>query len=75
MQVDDYAMVGGCVMSEIGVALAPRLALPRLPDGVVVTELEGVAISREVSALVLGDGSHLASGHLMTYLRNVDGKV
>ncbi|MGX6448164.1 LysR family transcriptional regulator, partial [Patulibacter sp. S7RM1-6] len=70
-RIDDYAMVGSCVAAGLGVGIVPRLAVPRLPDGVVTVEIAGDVLVREVHAVALGDGSSVPATAFVRRLRAV----
>jgi DNA-binding transcriptional LysR family regulator len=60
VRVDDIGAMGQSVAAGLGLSLIPALAAPCMPDGVVLREVKGSPIAREISAVLLSDGWTLA---------------
>jgi DNA-binding transcriptional LysR family regulator len=67
-RTDDYTVTGSWVAAGLGIALVPQLAVPRLgKDVALVAPTEPVA--RDVSAIVLADGSSATATAFVRHLR------
>jgi DNA-binding transcriptional LysR family regulator len=72
LRIDSFTMVGECVRVGLGVALAPRLAVPLLGDEVHVVGLDDPSVARVVCALTLADASSAARLAFMRLLHRED---
>ncbi|MDO8210245.1 LysR family transcriptional regulator [Conexibacter sp. CPCC 206217] len=70
-RTDDYTVTGDWVAAELGIALIPQLAVPRLRGDLALVPLQGEPVARDVSAIVLGDGSSVAATAFMRHLRAI----
>jgi DNA-binding transcriptional LysR family regulator len=67
---DDYAVVRAFVAAGMGVALVPQLALLQVPEPVVVREVAGPPIVRQVHVAVPASGATAAAQALLAMLRD-----
>lgn len=69
LRTDDYGVMQGFVAAGLGVALVPRLGLGRPREDIVVRELDGLALTRQIGVAIPRSGVLEAARTLLAALQ------